>query len=108
MADYYIEGEIGEIRFEEKAKVSFTLIPSQDYRRKEGDREYAIKVHSTKSQADLILLDVFMKESFVCENRALASQLSVLKVNRNIVRVEATEKAENVSQATVKAVSVKW
>ena len=89
MADCYIEGEIGEIRFEGDV-VSFTLIPSQDYRRKEGDREYAIKVHKTDLLADSVLMGDFLRESFVWTNKTLASQLSFLKVNRSTVRVEMT------------------
>lgn len=90
---YYIEGEIGEIKFEGPDKVLFTLIPSQDYRRRDGDREYALKMHTTAEglSAVNILMDDFQKNFFVCENKALASQISVLKVNRNIVRVEVTE-----------------
>lgn len=91
---YYIEGEIGEIRFEWVDKVSFTLIPSQDYRRKEGDREYALKVRGAELLADLVPMDEFLKEFFVCENKALASQLSVLKVNRYVVRVEVAKGEE--------------
>lgn len=98
---YYIEGEIGEIKFEGADKVSFTLIPSQDYRRKEGDREYVLKVRGAELLADLVPMGEFLKESFVCENTALASQLSVLKVNRNIVRVEVS-----MGEGTVTTMSV--
>lgn len=98
---YYIEGEIGEIKFEGSDKVSFTLIPSQDYRRKEGDREYALKVRGAKLLVDLVPMDEFLKESFVCENAALASQLSVLKVYRNIVRVEVSKGKGSVTTISV-------
>lgn len=91
---YYIEGEIGEIKFEGTNKVSFTLIPSQDYRRKEGDCEYALKVRGAELLADLVPMDEFLKEFFVCKNKALASQLSVLKVNRYVVRVEVDKGEE--------------
>lgn len=106
---YYIEGEIGEIKFTGKNDVSFTIIPSQDYRRKEGDCEYALMMHVTTKGllADNISMDDFKKQCFVCVNKALASQLSVLKVNRNVVRVERTEAVKNGKSITTTDVSIK-
>ena len=92
---YYIEGEIGEIKFEGTDEVAFTLIPGQGYRRKEGDCEYALKVHRTGLVAEVVPMCDFLKEYFVCVNKVLASQLAILKVNRRVVRIEETVRTKS-------------
>ena len=88
MASYYVEGEIKEIKFEKRA-VLFSIEPSQDFRRKEGNREYVLKLldGDEEKAAVIVPLKEFEKTFFRCETCALCYQIASLKINRNKVRV---------------------
>lgn len=88
MASYYVEGEIKEIKFEKRA-VLFSIEPSQDFRRKEGNREYVLKLLNDDEEkpAVLVPLKEFEKMFLKCETCALCFQITNLKMNRSKVRV---------------------
>lgn len=102
---YYIEGEIGEIRFDANG-VAFAIIPSADFKRRDGDREFALILNKEEKceSAKVVPMVEFSKKMFSVQSFYLKNNLVILKINRCVLRTEFL--AEDLTSCAVKAQAV--